>query len=137
MRSAPESIAYDRRVADQPVDLSDEALARAVSAASRAFDQASSLDELARAKTEHLGDRSPIALARQALGSLPKTDRADAGKRVNVVRSDVQSGYDERLAVLRAERDASVLIAERIDVTLPSTRQPLGARHPITILAEQ
>jgi phenylalanyl-tRNA synthetase alpha chain len=29
-----------------------------------------------------------------------------------------------------------VLIAERIDVTLPSTRQPIGARHPITILSE-
>ena len=29
-----------------------------------------------------------------------------------------------------------MLIAERIDVTLPSTRQPTGARHPITILAE-
>jgi phenylalanyl-tRNA synthetase alpha chain len=28
------------------------------------------------------------------------------------------------------------LVAERIDVTLPSTRQPIGARHPITILAE-
>ena len=109
---------------------------RAVSAARHAFDQAATLDELARAKTEHLGDRSPIALARQALGSLPKTDRADAGKRVNVVRAEVQRGYDERLAVLRAERDASVLVAERIDVTLPSTRQPLGARHPITILAE-
>ncbi len=38
--------------------------------------------------------------------------------------------------LLRAERDASVLVAERIDVTLPSTRQPIGARHPITILAE-
>jgi phenylalanyl-tRNA synthetase alpha chain len=37
---------------------------------------------------------------------------------------------------LRAERDAAVLVAERIDVTLPSTRQPVGARHPITILAE-
>ncbi len=44
--------------------------------------------------------------------------------------------YDERLVALRAERDAAVLVAERIDVTLPSTRQPLGARHPITILAE-
>ena len=38
--------------------------------------------------------------------------------------------------MLRAERDAAVLVAERIDVTLPSTRQPIGARHPITILAE-
>jgi phenylalanyl-tRNA synthetase alpha chain len=123
-------------VADQPRDLSEEALAKVVSAAEHAFDLAADLDTLARAKTEHLGDRSPLALARQALGSLPKADRADAGKRVNIVRAKAQRSYDERLAALRAERDAAVLIAESIDVTLPSTRQPIGARHPITILAE-
>ena len=91
---------------------------------------------MARAKTEHLGDRSPVALARQALATLPKADRADAGKRVNSSRGEAQQSYDDRLAALRAERDAAVLVAERIDVTLPSTRQPTGARHPITILAE-
>jgi phenylalanyl-tRNA synthetase alpha chain len=125
-----------RRVGDQPVDLSLEALARAVSAAREAFTRAGDLDELARVKTEHLGDRSPLALARQALGGVPKDERADAGKRVNVARTDAQQGYDDRLVVLRAERDAAVLVAEGIDVTLPSTRQPTGARHPITILAE-
>src|ERR1700722_12200648 len=93
-------IAYDRRVADQPIDTSDETLTKAVSAARHAFNLACDLDELARAKTEHLGDRSPIALARQALGSLAKADRADAGKRVNVARADVQRDYDERLAAL-------------------------------------
>jgi phenylalanyl-tRNA synthetase alpha chain len=116
--------------------LSPEALTAAVDAARQAFAAAADLDALARAKTEHLGDRSPVAAARQALGTVPKAERADAGKRVNASRSDVQRGYDERLAALRAERDAAVLIAERIDVTLPSTRQPTGARHPITILAE-
>ena len=116
--------------------LSPEALTAAVDAARQAFAAATDLDALARAKTEHLGDRSPVALARQALGTVPKAERADAGKRVNTSRGDIQRGYDERLAALRAERDAAVLIAERIDVTLPSTRQPTGARHPITILAE-
>ena len=89
-------------MADQPVDLSEEALAKVVSAARHAFDLAGDLDALARAKTEHLGDRSPIALARQALGSLAKADRADAGKRVNVVRAEAQRSYHERLAALRA-----------------------------------
>jgi phenylalanyl-tRNA synthetase alpha chain len=111
-------------------------LAKAVGAARQAFALADDLDTLARVKTEHLGDRSPLALARQALGSVAKDERADAGKRVNAARGEAQQGYDERLAVLRAERDAAVLVAEGIDVTLPSTRQPLGARHPITILAE-
>jgi phenylalanyl-tRNA synthetase alpha chain len=123
-------------VGDQPVDLSPEGLAKAVSAARQAFALADDLDTLARVKTEHLGDRSPLALARQALGSVAKDERADAGKRVNAARGEAQQGYDERLPELRAERDAAVLVAEGIDVTLPSTRQPLGARHPITILAE-
>jgi phenylalanyl-tRNA synthetase alpha chain len=113
-----------------------EALTAAVDAARHAFAAAADLDALARAKTEHLGDRSPVALARQALATVPKAERADAGRLVNTARGDVQHSYDDRLAALRAERDAAVLIAERIDVTLPSTRQPTGARHPITILAE-
>ncbi|BBY60628.1 phenylalanine--tRNA ligase subunit alpha [Mycolicibacterium sarraceniae] len=121
---------------DQPVDLSQESLTNAVSAARHAFALAADLDALARARTEHLGDRAPLALARQALASLPKEDRSAAGKLVNVARGDAQRGYDERLAALRAERDAAVLVAEAIDVTLPSTREPIGARHPITILAE-
>jgi phenylalanyl-tRNA synthetase alpha chain len=123
-------------VGDRPVDLSSEALGNAVAAARQAFTSAPDLDALARARVEHLGERSPLALARQALATLPKADRAEAGRRVNSARGDVQRGYDERRATLRAERDAAVLTAERIDVTLPSTRQPAGARHPITILAD-
>ena len=56
-------------------------------------------------------------LARQALATVPKTERADAGRSVNSARSDVQRSYDDRLAALRAERDAEVLVAERVDVT--------------------
>jgi len=123
-------------VGDQPVDLSSEALDKAVSDAREAIALADDLDTLARIKTEQLGDRSPLALARQALGTVPKDQRADAGKRVNAARGEAQRSYDERLATLRAKRDAAVLVAEGIDVTLPSTRQPTGARHPITILAE-
>jgi phenylalanyl-tRNA synthetase alpha chain len=119
-----------------PEALSPEALTAAVDAARHAFATAADLDALARAKTEHLGDRSPVALARQALATLPKAERSDAGRLVNTSRGAVQQGYDDRLAALRTERDAAVLLAERIDVTLPSTRQPTGARHPITILGE-
>jgi phenylalanyl-tRNA synthetase alpha chain len=123
-------------VGEQPVEVSEDALTVAVDAARQAFAAAGDLDALARAKTDHLGDRAALALARQALATLPKEGRADAGKRVNVARTEAQEAFDRRLAVLRAERDAAVLVAETIDVTLPSTRQAVGARHPITILAE-
>jgi phenylalanyl-tRNA synthetase alpha chain len=123
-------------VGEQPVEVSEDALTVAVDAACQAFAAAGDLDALARAKADHLGDRAALALARQALATLPKEGRADAGKRVNVARTEAQEAFDRRLAGLRAERDAAVLVAETIDVTLPSTRQAVGARHPITILAE-
>ncbi|MCX6471773.1 phenylalanine--tRNA ligase subunit alpha [Williamsia herbipolensis] len=115
----------------------EESLDAAADAAVAAFAAAGDLTQLAQAKTDHLGDRSAIALARRALGDLPKTERAEAGKRVNVVRGRAQQAYDERVVVLTAERDAAVLAEEAIDVTLPSARRPVGARHPITVIAEQ
>jgi len=118
------------------VEPSERALTSAVDAARAAFDGAGDLDALAQAKVDHLGEKSPLALARQSLGALPKEQRAEAGKLVNAVRTQAQQAYDIRLEELRAERDAAVLVAERVDVTLPSTRQTIGARHPITILSE-
>ncbi len=118
------------------MDPSERTLTSAVDAARAAFDAAGDLDALAQAKIDHLGEKSPVALARQALGALPKDQRAEAGKFVNAARTQAQQAYDARLDALRAERDAAVLVAERVDVTLPSTRQAVGARHPITILSE-
>jgi phenylalanyl-tRNA synthetase alpha chain len=117
--------------------LSESALAAAATAAIAAFDEAPDLAALAECKTAHMGEHAPIALARRELGALPKDQRADAGKRVNVVRSQVAKAYEERHAVLEAKRDAEILVAETIDVTLPSRRHPVGARHPITVIADQ
>ncbi|ETD31300.1 phenylalanine--tRNA ligase subunit alpha [Williamsia sp. D3] len=120
-----------------PISEADKSLATAVDAAVAAFSDAVDLPALAVAKTEHMGDKSAIALARRELGALPKEQKAEAGKRVNIARGQVQRAYEERLAVLTAERDAAVLVAETIDVTLPSARRPSGARHPITVIADQ
>jgi phenylalanyl-tRNA synthetase alpha chain len=117
--------------------LDPDALKAAVEAARSAFDAAGDLDALAAAKPAHLGDRAPIPQARRSLGELPGPERADAGKRVNAARQEVQTAFDERRAVLLAERDARVLAEESVDVTLPWDRHPRGARHPITQLSER
>ncbi|HEY5856283.1 MAG TPA: phenylalanine--tRNA ligase subunit alpha [Aldersonia sp.] len=117
--------------------LTEESLAAAAAEAEKAFAAAADLDALAHAKTEHLGDKAPIALARRGLGALPKEEKADAGKRVNVARTRVSEAFEARRAVLLAERDAAVLVAETIDVTLPAQRRSVGARHPITVIAEE
>ena len=124
----------------QPVDpsvLEPAALDAAVDHAEKAFLAAGDLDELTRVKIEHIGNRAPLALAQRALGSIPGDQKADAGKRVKSARDRVQNAFDARREILLAERDAAILVAETIDVTLPSTRRPIGARHPITIIADQ
>ena len=117
--------------------LSPETLERAVVEARKAFADAADLDELAAVKPAHLGERSPLLTARREIGALPPKARADAGKRVNEARKQIQSAFEERRAVLQAERDERVLREETVDVTLPWDRVPAGARHPITQIIER
>jgi phenylalanyl-tRNA synthetase alpha chain len=117
--------------------LDPDALKAAVEAAVEAFAGASDLAALNAVKPAHLGDRAPVLLARRELGSLPGPERADAGKRVNAARQQVQEAFDARREVLVAERDARVLVEETVDVTLPWDRHPRGARHGVTQIAER
>ena len=116
--------------------LAPEALERARDEALAAFSAAASLEQLATARTAHSGDRSPVALARRAIGGLPGPEKADAGKRVNVVLAAVSAAFDARRSALEAERDERVLAEEAVDVTVLPTR-PVGARHPLTTLSER
>jgi phenylalanyl-tRNA synthetase alpha chain len=117
--------------------LAPEALDRAVREAEKAFAEASRLDELTAIRPTHLGDRSPLRLARREIGALPPHARAEAGRRLNDALAAVQAAYDARLATLTAERDERVLAEETVDVTLPAERVPVGARHPLTTLQER
>ena len=124
--------------ADTPqVELSEQSLNAAADAAEKAFTDAANLEELAAARREHLGDDAPIPAARRSLGSLPKEQRKDAGRLVNMARGRVEKRFAQVKAELERKRNEEVLRAERIDVTEPTTRGQRGAQHPITILSEQ
>ncbi|HEY3505904.1 MAG TPA: phenylalanine--tRNA ligase subunit alpha [Actinocatenispora sp.] len=117
--------------------LDPASLDEAVTAAEKAFAAASSPDELAAARAAHLGDRGPVMLARREIGALPPHAKSDAGKRVNAARAAMQSAYDARHAALEAAERQRVLDEETVDVTLPTDRRPLGARHPLPALIER
>ena len=122
-------------------DLSDQhsevALADVRDEALSAIADAADLAALQALKPTLVGDRSRLAAARKALGSLPGPDRAEAGKRVNAVSQAVGKALDERRRALEDERDARVLVEEAVDVTLLPGRLPIGARHPLTTVQER
>ena len=110
---------------------------RIKSEAIAAIKAASSLDQLREVKIAHVGDRSPIARFNQGLGQLPVEDRAAMGKVIGTARANINQAFDDQEKLLTAERDSKVLIEERVDVTLPTNRNPRGALHPLTILSHE
>ena len=63
---------------EQVAAMRDDALA--------AIAAAQDLAELKRARLDHAGDRSPLALANREIGALPPQARKEAGQRVGQAR---------------------------------------------------
>ncbi len=113
-----------------------ENLRELVAAAKAAFEQADSLDAFKSARIAHLGDKSPIALANRELGKIAAAERAARGQEINAVKSDITAMAQSREEQLISERDARILIEERVDVTLPTRMTQRGGLHPLTILRD-
>jgi len=65
------------------------------------------------------------------LKAAPGPAKRDVGARVNQLKTEVEQAVDA--AQVRSAGSASVtrFAAERVDVTLPGIRRPLGAEHPV------
>ena len=114
---------------DEVFRMRDEALA--------AIAAAPDLAALKQVRTDHAGDRSPLALANREIGALPPQARKEAGKRVGQARGAVSTAFAERQAVLEAEHEERMLAEETVDVTLPWDRRTQGGRHPVTTMSER
>ncbi|UUW87896.1 phenylalanine--tRNA ligase subunit alpha [Pimelobacter simplex] len=105
-------------------------------AALAAIAAATDLEQLKAVRSEHAGDRSPLALANREIGALPPQARKEAGQRVGQARGAVNQALAARTEVLEAEHEARILVEEAVDVTLPTDEEPVGGRHPLTTGAE-
>ena len=119
------------------MSLSAQAIEDAKNEALSAIAGALDLDSLKEVKSAHAGDKSPISKANQQLGSLTPEERANFGKVIGQAKNQVAVALEERLKVLEAERDARVLIEERVDVSIPARRTIQGGLHPLTILTNE
>ena len=119
------------------MSLSEEAIESAKDDALAAISAANSLDAIKEVKAAHVGDKSPIARANQQLGTLTPEERANFGKIIGQAKNVVMVALESRTRILEVERDARVLIEERVDVSIPARRRPKGGLHPLTILANE
>ena len=96
----------------------------------------STLAELKSARLAHSGDAAPVTRANALIKGLDKADKPVAGKLMGAARKQIQAALAEATARLEAEEAAAALEREKVDVTVPTRRNPRGARHPLTVLVE-
>ncbi|MDO4909719.1 MAG: phenylalanine--tRNA ligase subunit alpha [Corynebacterium sp.] len=117
--------------------LTETALNKFAEAALAAIEKAENVADLMAVRREHLGEDAAIPQARRSLGSIPKDQRKEAGRLVNMALGRVEKRFSQVKEVLEAKAAAEQLAAERVDVTVPTTTHQLGALHPITQLNEE
>jgi phenylalanyl-tRNA synthetase alpha chain len=101
------------------------------------FRDASTPEELERAKVAVLGRKAPLSEVQRSLGSLPEDARRELGRRINEVFTALREAEAARRSELEAVTDSSLLDADAVDVTLPGRPPRPGSLHPLTLVEDQ
>lgn len=94
--------------------------------------RASTEKELSEIRVDVLGRKGRLTQLLKQLGTLPEAERREAGKVANQIKESTEAKIEEALAGIREKERREALEKERIDVTLPGRRIPVGKKHPLT-----
>src|SRR5574340_69719 len=81
-------------------------------------------------RTAHLGRSSPVMLAFTRLGQISKDLRPAVGQKANEVKQALEAALENRAGTIKTATLRRKLETERLDVTLPGRRTPVGRMHP-------
>ncbi len=93
-----------------------------------------SLNEI---RVKYLGRKGDLTGLMKGLGTLPSDERPKVGQLVNTVKDGLEAAIESALSSVRNAATAQRLASERLDITLPGRRKPLGTKHPVTLVIEE
>lgn len=79
-----------------------------------------------------LGRKGTLTGILKTLPSLTPDERREIGRIANEVKKELEEKIEEILHHIRERESLEALEKERIDITLPGRRHPIGRSHPIT-----
>ncbi len=91
--------------------------------------QQSELDDLYRS---FLGKKGEVNLLLKSLGSMQPDKRKEAGKLLNILKSDIEADYLKLTSSLTKIANQDKLANEKVDITLPGLQSKKGSLHPVT-----
>tara|TARA_B100001248_G_scaffold39480_1_gene25245 strand:+ start:2201 stop:3223 length:1023 start_codon:yes stop_codon:yes gene_type:complete len=115
----------------------DDKLKELEEASLTAIAKAVSTSDLYQVKVEYWGKQGKVSLLMREMGKMPKEERPEFGKKVNQLKTKLESAYTEKESSLKAEELSAKLEKERIDMSLPGPWEARGAKHPLSQVTEE
>jgi phenylalanyl-tRNA synthetase alpha chain len=94
--------------------------------------QTSNSTQLEEWYRDTLGRKGSVQLLTRQVGGLTPEERPVFGKRVNEVKEALQAAYEEKEQAIKMAEIEAKIASDRLDITLPGRRQPLGRLHIAT-----
>ena len=111
----------------------EEQIAQLTGEAQAAIQAADSLEALDGVRVKYLGKKGELTGILRGMGKLSAEERPKVGKIVNEARAVLEEQIAAKNEALKGAALANRLASEKIDVTLPGRRVPLGHLHPLTL----
>ena len=92
----------------------------------------SSLSEIEELRVQFLGRKGKLTALLKSIPTMPPEKRKDFGKACNRLKEEIEKRIKEKLLFIKEEEKKKKLESERIDVSLPGRKLPVGSLHVVT-----
>ena len=99
--------------------------------------KAAALQDLDSVRIKFLGKKGELTAILKQMGKLSPEERPVIGQLANEIRADLEEKISGKVDSIKEKMLEEKLKKEKIDVTLPSGRVPLGHKHPLSIVLDE
>ena len=96
------------------------------------FEEAIDQSDLDRVFRSYLGKKGEVNLLLKSLGSIDPDKRKEAGKLLNLLKTELEEGYAKKTSSLRNVANKAKLSKDKLDITLPGFGSQQGSIHPVS-----
>lgn len=88
-------------------------------------------------RIQYLGKKGELTAVLRGMGKLSAEERPVVGQLANEVRAAIEEEIDKKTAAIKAAALEAKLQAEKLDVTVPGDKIPVGKPHPLALVQRQ
>ncbi|MDY3942067.1 MAG: phenylalanine--tRNA ligase subunit alpha [Eubacteriales bacterium] len=88
-------------------------------------------------RIQYLGKKGELTAVLRGMGKLSAEERPVVGQLANEVRAAIEEEIEKKTAAIKAAALEAKLQAEKLDVTVPGDKTPVGKPHPLALVQRQ